>query len=195
MWFENVGTFIEFGLRHIIPDGPDHMLFVAALFLNARGWGSLLVQVTTFTLAHTITLGLAATGLVDAPASLVEPMIALSIAVLAAEAILFSKPNAWRLPVVFAFGLFHGLGFGSQMKVFLENADLSAGLVGITVGVEAGHLSVLVAAAIIAFAAQIALRTAGLSEYYRRAFVIPIAGVIGAIGLYWTLQRIGLLPG
>ena len=194
MWFENVGTFIEFGLRHIIPDGPDHMLFVAALFLNARGWGSLLIQVTTFTIAHTITLGLAATGLVQAPSGLVEPMIAFSIAVLAAEAIFFSKPNVWRLPVIFAFGLFHGLGFGAQMQIYLENADLSAGLVGITIGVEAGHLSVLIAAAILAFAAQIALKSAGLAEYYRRAFVIPVAGAIALIGVYWTLQRTGLLP-
>ena len=195
MWFENVGTFIEFGFRHIVPDGPDHMLFVAALFLNARGWGSLLVQVTTFTLAHTLTLGLAATGLVDAPGNLVEPMIALSIAVLAAEAIFFSRPNAWRLPVIFAFGLFHGLGFGSQMKVFLENADMSAGLVGVTIGVEAGHLCVLITTAVIAFGAQIALKAAGHADAYRRAFVIPVAGLIALIGLYWTLQRIGILPG
>ena len=194
MWFENVGTFIEFGFRHIIPDGPDHMLFVAALFLNARGWTSLLIQVTTFTLAHTITLALASTGLVDAPAGLIEPMIALSIAVLAVEAIFFNKPNFWRLPVIFACGLFHGLGFGAQMKVYLENADLSAGLVGITVGVEAGHLTILVGAAIIAFAAQAGLKIAGLAEYYRRAFVIPVAAIIALIGLYWTLQRVGVLP-
>lgn len=195
MWFDNVGAFIEFGFRHIIPDGPDHMLFVAALFLNARGWTTLLMQVTAFTLAHTITLALASTGLVEGPAGLVEPIIALSIAVLAMEAIFFNKPNIWRLPVIFAFGLFHGLGFGAQMKVYLENADLSAGLVGITVGVEAGHLTILIATALIAFAAQAGLKIAGASEYYRRAFVIPVAAVIAAIGLYWTFQRIGLLPG
>jgi hypothetical protein len=194
MWFENVGTFVEFGFRHIIPDGPDHMLFVAALFLNARGWGSLLVQVTTFTLAHTITLGLASTGIVEAPGNLVEPMIALSIAVLALEAIFFNGPNIWRLPVIFAFGLFHGLGFGAQMKVYLENADLSAGLVGITVGVEVGHLSVLVVAAIIAFAAQFVLKIARKPALYHRVFVVPVAGLIALIGLYWTLQRVGLMP-
>jgi hypothetical protein len=195
MWFDNVGTFVEFGFRHIIPDGPDHMLFVVALFLNARGWGSLLLQVTTFTLAHTITLGLASTGVVQAPDRIVEPMIALSIAVLAAEAIFFQRANTWRLPVIFAFGLFHGLGFGSIMKVYLENADLSSGLVGITVGVEAGHLSVLIGAALIAFAAQFALKAVGQAALYRRVFVIPVASVIALVGLYWTAQRIGLLAG
>ena len=191
---ENLAAFVEFGFRHIIPDGPDHMLFVVALFLNARGWVSLLIQVTTFTVAHTITLGLAATGIVEAPASIVEPMIALSIAVLAIEAIFFKKANVWRLPVIFAFGLFHGLGFGSLMKAYLESGDLWVGLAGITIGVEAGHLSVLAVAAAVAFAVQYALRSVGQGEIYRRAFLVPVAIMIALVGAYWTIQRIGLLP-
>jgi hydrogenase/urease accessory protein HupE len=191
---ENLFAFIEFGLRHIIPDGPDHMLFVVALFLNARGWASLLIQVTTFTIAHTITLGLAATGLVEVPANIVEPMIALSIAVLALEAIFFRKANIWRLPVIFAFGLFHGLGFGSLMKAYLESADLWAGLAGITIGVEAGHLTVLATAAAVAFVVRSALKSIGQGEIYRRAFLVPVAIIIALVGAYWTVQRIGLLP-
>jgi hypothetical protein len=192
--FENLTAFIEFGFRHIIPDGPDHILFVVALFLNARGWASLLLQVTTFTVAHTITLGLAATGVVDMPANIVEPMIALSIAVLAVEAIFFKKANIWRLPVIFAFGLFHGLGFGSLMKAYLETADLWVGLAGITIGVEAGHLSVLAVAAAFAFAVQYALKSVGQGEIYRRVFLMPVAVIIALVGAYWTVQRIGLLP-
>ena len=146
MWFENVGTFIEYGFQHIIPNGPDHVLFVIALYLNARGWGPLLLQVSTFTLAHTLTLTLAATGLLSVSGEIVEPLIAVSIVVLAIEAILFRQGrSAWRLPVIFAFGMLHGLGFGSQMAGALQTADMSAGLVGITVGVELGHLLVLVA--------------------------------------------------
>jgi hypothetical protein len=191
---ENLFAFIEFGFRHIIPEGPDHMLFVVALILNARGWVSLLVQVTTFTVAHTITLGLAATGLVEAPASIIEPMIALSIAVLAVEAIFFREANVWRLPVIFAFGLCHGLGFGSLMKAYLESADLWVGLAGITIGVEGGHLSVLAVAAAVAFAVQYALKSIGQGEIYRRAFLVPVAIIIALVGAYWTVQRIGLLP-
>jgi hypothetical protein len=190
---ENLAAFVEFGFRHIIPDGPDHMLFVVALFLNARGWVSLLIQVTTFTVAHTITLGLAATGVVEAPANVVEPVIALSIAVLAVESILFRKGNAWRLPVIFAFGLFHGLGFGSLMKAYLESADLWVGLAGITLGVEAGHLTVLAAAAAVAFAVQSALKSIGQAEIYRRVFLVPVAIMIALVGAYWTAERIGLL--
>ena len=83
MWFDNVGTFIEFGFQHIIPQGLDHVLFVVALYLNARSWPSLILQVTTFTVAHTITLGLAATGVLSGPGEIIEPLIAVSIIILA----------------------------------------------------------------------------------------------------------------
>ncbi len=194
MWFENVATFVEFGFQHIIPQGLDHVLFVVALYLNARGWTSLLLQVTTFTVAHTITLALASTGVLSSPGDIIEPLIAISIVVLAVEAILFKQANVWRLPVIFIFGLLHGLGFGSVMKVYLENADLSAGLVGITIGVEAGHLAVLVATAVVAVAVEFALKSAKKPDLYRPAFVIPVAVIIALTGAYWTLQRVGVLP-
>jgi len=194
MWFDNVGTFIEFGFQHIIPQGLDHVLFVVALYLNARNWPSLILQVTTFTLAHTITLGLAATGILSSPGDIIEPLIAVSIIVLALEAILAPKGTAWRLPVIFTFGLLHGLGFGSVMRVYLENADLSAGLIGITIGVELGHLLVLVVTGLAAFAVQLALKTANRPGLYRPAFVIPVAGLIALVGAYWALQRVGVLP-
>ena len=193
MWFENVATFVEFGFQHIIPQGLDHVLFVIALYLNARGWTSLFLQVTTFTVAHTLTLALASTGVLSSPGDIIEPLIAISIVVLAIEAILFKRANVWRLPVIFIFGLLHGLGFGSVMKVYLENADLSAGLVGITIGVEAGHLAVLVATAVVAVAVEFALKSAKKPDLYRPVFVIPVAALIALTGLYWTLQRVGVL--
>jgi HupE / UreJ protein len=194
MWFDNVGTFIEFGFQHILPQGLDHVLFVVALYLNARNWPSLILQVTTFTVAHTISLGLAATGILSSPGDVIEPLIAISIIVLALEAMVAPRSTAWRLPVIFAFGLLHGLGFGSVMKVYLENADLSAGLIGITIGVELGHMLVLVATGLAAFAVQLALKTANKQNLYRPAFVIPVAGLIALVGAYWALQRVGVLP-
>ena len=194
MWFDNVGTFIEFGFQHILPQGLDHVLFVVALYLNARNWPSLILQVTTFTVAHTITLGLAATGILSSPGDVIEPLIAISIIVLALEAMFAPRSPAWRLPVIFAFGLLHGLGFGSAMKIYLENADLSAGLIGITIGVELGHMLVLVATGLAAFAVQLALRTANKQTLYRPTFVIPVAGLIALVGAYWALQRVGVLP-
>lgn len=194
MWFENVGAFIDFGFLHIIPEGPDHILFVIALYLNARSWGALFLQVTAFTVAHTLTLALAATGLISVAPELIEPMIAISIVVLAIEAIAFPDAHRlWRIPVVAAFGLLHGLGFGTVMSPAVLSADTSAALVGITIGVELGHLAVLVATGLVSLMVLLALRAAKRPGLYRPAFVIPLAAIIALVGAYWTLQRTGLI--
>jgi HupE/UreJ protein len=192
---DNLIAFIELGFRHILPLGLDHILFIVAIFLNARSWGSLLLQATTFTVAHTITLGLAAASVISAPAEVVEPLIALSIAVLAVEAVIFEKANVWRLPVIFGFGLFHGLGFGEIMKGYLTNADFVTGLTGFTIGVELGQLAVLAGAFVVSLAVRTGLKAAGKPGLYRRAFVQPVAAVIALVGFYWFLQRLGVLPG
>jgi hydrogenase/urease accessory protein HupE len=192
---DNLAAFIELGFRHILPLGLDHILFILAIFLNARSLMSLLVQATTFTLAHTLTLGLAAAGLINVPAELVEPLIALSIAVLAIEAIVFKKANVWRLPVIFAFGLFHGLGFGELMKAYLTNADFATGLAGFTIGVELGQLAVLAGAGAVAFAVRALLKTLNKPDLYRPAFVMPVAAIIALVGLYWTIERLGWIGG
>jgi hydrogenase/urease accessory protein HupE len=194
MWFENVGAFIDYGFQHIVPEGPDHVLFVIALYLNARSWGSLLMQVTAFTLAHTLTLALAATSVISVAPEIVEPLIAVSIVVLAIEAIAFPDAHRlWRIPVVAAFGLLHGLGFGTVMSPAVLSADTSAALVGITIGVELGHLTVLVATGIVAFMVLIALRSLKRPGLYRLAFVIPVAAIIALVGAFWTLQRTGVI--
>jgi hydrogenase/urease accessory protein HupE len=195
MMIDNLLAFIELGFRHILPLGLDHILFIVAIFLNARGWASLLLQATTFTIAHTITLGLAAAGVIHAPAEMVEPLIALSIAALAIEAVVFERGNVWRLPVIFGFGLFHGLGFGEQMKLYLTDADFGTGLTGFTIGVELGQLAILAASAIAAGAAKFALERFGKGALYRNVFVRPVAILIAVIGLYWFVQRLGLIPG
>ena len=107
-----IGVYSEAGVRHILPGGLDHILFVLALFLAARTLGSLIWQISAFTLAHTVTLGMATMGWVNVPGAIVEPLIALSIAVMAI-ANLFPRENdtRWRIFLIFGFGLLHGLGF------------------------------------------------------------------------------------
>ena len=192
---DNLIAFVELGFRHILPLGLDHILFIVAIFLNARSVASLLIQATTFTAAHTITLGLAAADVIHAPASVVEPLIALSIAVLAVEAVIFEKANVWRLPVIFGFGLFHGLGFGEIMKGYLTNADFATGLTGFTIGVELGQLAVLAGAFAVSFLVRAGLKAAGKAGLYRRVFVQPVAVLIAIVGFYWFLQRLGVIPG
>jgi hydrogenase/urease accessory protein HupE len=195
MWFDTLLTFIELGFRHILPLGLDHILFIIAIFLNARGWQGLLIQASVFTLAHTITLGLAAAGLIHVDAGIVEPLIALSIAAVAVEALVRERASLWRLPMIFGFGLFHGLGFGEQMKLYLTGADFGIGLAGFTIGVELGQLAVLTACIALSLAARSGLGSLGKAALYRNVVVRPVAVAIALLGVFWTLERLGIIGG
>jgi hydrogenase/urease accessory protein HupE len=176
-------AFFRQGFIHVVPEGLDHILFVLGLFLLSRAWRPLLAQVTTFTLAHSVTLALATLGYVKVPASLVEPVIAASIAVVALENIFRPRYTHWRLLVVFAFGLIHGLGFASVLSdLDLPGSALVAGLVGFNLGVEGGQLTVIAAA----FLATMWLREPGR---YRRWIVIPGSAAIALLGIWWALER------
>ncbi|MEJ8560583.1 HupE/UreJ family protein [Yoonia sp. GPGPB17] len=152
-------TFIDYipvGFDHIVPKGLDHILFVLGLFFLAARLRPLIVQVSLFTVAHTITLALAALGytqFVDdftqarfgiAFIDIVEPLIALSIAYVAIENIFMRRISPWRPFVIFIFGLLHGLGFASVLAEFgLPDETFVAALIGFNVGVEVGQLAVI----------------------------------------------------
>ena len=179
-------SFIRAGFVHVVPLGLDHILFVLGLFLLSRNWRPLLWQVSTFTVAHTITLGLATTGFVQVPASVVEPVIAGSIVVIALENVFYPKYSPWRLPVVFLFGLVHGLGFaGALSNLELPATSLLTSLLGFNVGVEAGQLTVIA----LAFLATVWLRD---ENRYRKLVMLPGSILIALMGAYWMLERIFL---
>lgn len=182
----NASTFREYveeGFHHVLPLGQDHILFVLGLFLLSRQWKPLLAQITTFTLAHSVTLGLATMGAVSAPSRPVEIIIAASIVFVAVENIFRPRYTHWRLLVVFVFGLIHGLGFASALKELeLPTGSLAVGLVGFNVGVEGGQLAVVS----LAFAATFWLKDAAL---YRKWIVIPGSIAIALRGVWWTVER------
>jgi hypothetical protein len=180
-------TFADFlreGFVHVLPKGLDHILFVLGLFLLAREWRPVLWQVTMFTLAHTLTLGLATLKIVSVSAAVVEPVIAGSIAAVALENIFRPKYTHWRLAVVFVFGLVHGLGFaGALAALELPRASLAVGLIGFNVGVECGQLAVIT----LAFVATAWLRDAAR---YRQWIVVPGSALIAVMGVWWMIERI-----
>ncbi len=134
-----LGEYLELGYTHILPRGLDHILFVVGLFLLAARLRPVLVQVTTFTLAHSMTLGLALYGVVSLPATVVEPLIALSIVYVGIENLRTRQLTPWRVTLVFLFGLLHGLGFAGVLTgLQLPRADFALGLLGFNLGVEAG---------------------------------------------------------
>ncbi len=182
--------YVVSGFDHIIPKGLDHILFVLGLYFYALAWRPLLWQVTAFTAAHTVTLALAATGMVTIPGSIVEPLIALSIAFVALENIWSKgrKTITWsRVAIVFGFGLLHGLGFASVLADFGLGDNFAAKLIAFNVGVELGQLAVI-SAAFLLFGLPF-----GSRPFYRPAIAIPASVVIATIACYWFLNRVGML--
>ena len=143
-------NYIPVGFDHILPKGLDHILFVLGLFFLSTRWGPLLWQISAFTLAHTITLGLGALGWVSIPGSIVEPLIAASIVYVAVENLFMRGLSRWRPLVVFIFGLLHGLGFASVLSEFgLPQGQFIPALIGFNVGVELGQVTVILTAALL----------------------------------------------
>src|SRR5688572_456414 len=134
--------YLWLGYTHILPKGLDHILFVLGIFLLSPRWKTMLLQVTAFTVAHSITLGLSIYGVVSLPSRIVEPLIALSIAYVAIENLLTRELNPWRLALVFMFGLLHGLGFAGVLRELgLPREEFLTALVTFNLGVEGGQLT------------------------------------------------------
>ena len=176
--------YIVTGFDHILPKGLDHILFVVGIFLLSPRWGPILWQVTAFTLAHTVTLGLGAAGIVSIPGSVVEPLIAASICYVAIENIFRPTLSPWRPIVVFAFGLLHGLGFAGVLGEFgIPESQFLVALLGFNIGVEMGQLTViLICFALVGWAF-------GKKPWYRRVVTIPGSVAIALVGAYWVLER------
>ena len=184
-------TFVRYiilGVEHIVPKGLDHILFVLGLFFFALKWRPLLWQVTTFTLAHTITLALATLGIVTVPASVVEPLIAASIVYVAVENLRGTGDlGRWRILVVFAFGLLHGLGFASVLgEIGLGAGQFLVSLVAFNIGVELGQILVILVAYLL-----VGLWF-GQKAFYRPYIANPASIAIAIVGAWWVVERVFL---
>jgi hypothetical protein len=175
-----VGT----GFTHILPGGLDHVLFVLGLTLLSVNLRTLALQVSLFTIAHSATLGLAMAGVVAVPGHIVEPLIAASIAYVAIENLRAKSLSYWRLVLVLAFGLLHGLGFaGALRETGLAGGSLATTLVGFNLGVELGQLAVVLAASAL-------IRLLPFRDDEQTRFVLrPASAAIAAVGLFWAIQR------
>ena len=147
----------------------------------------LLLQITAFTLAHTVTLALASLNIITVPAAVVEPLIAASIVYVALENVIGGRVGALRIAVVFGFGLLHGLGFASVLgDVGLQDSRFVVGLIGFNIGVELGQLAVIAAAFIL-----LGLPF-GKKPSYRSYIAVPFSVAIAVIGAWWTYERVFL---
>ena len=189
-----IKRYVHSGIIHIVPHGLDHILFVIGLLAFSLSGHHLLWQVSLFTIAHTLTLAAASLGWITISPSLIEPLIALSIAYIGIENLLQKSSQSGpslrlaRSGVVFAFGLLHGLGFASVLAEFgLPDSAFIASLISFNMGVEIGQLMIVVPLFVL-------LKViAPTPRYYRYLFQAPVSVVIAVIGLYWAMERVGII--
>jgi len=183
-FYKKFYIFVKAGFQHIIPEGIDHILFVLGLFFSCITFRSLLWQVTAFTVAHSITLVLAAQGLVQLRGDIIEAIIALSIVWVAVENCLYKEPSKWRYMIVFAFGLLHGLGFAALLTEYgLPKDNFISMLLAFNLGVEFGQLAVLVIAFVL-------IKMIMKKNWYSNEIKIPASLIIAGIGLVWFIERV-----
>lgn len=176
--------YLKLGIRHIVPDGLDHILFITGLCLLSNKIKPIIWQATAFTVAHCITLFLSMKNIIVAPPAIVEPIIALTILFVALENILFNELKPWRIAVVFIFGLIHGMGFASALnEIGLPRNNFISSLLSFNVGVEIGqHI-------IIFLVYGLFLIPFGKKPWYRTMVVIPVSIAIACVALFWAIQR------
>jgi len=179
-----VSYYTMLGVRHIIPLGFDHILFVTGLCLLNTRWKTIIWQASAFTVAHSITLGLSMKGIVTLSPLVVEPLIALSIVFVAVENIILNELKPWRILVVFLFGLVHGLGFASSLnEIGLPRNRFLTSILSFNLGVEAGQLAVILlifGLFVVPFKQK---------ESYRKIIAYSLSLAIAGIASYWTIER------
>ncbi|MEJ7627101.1 MAG: HupE/UreJ family protein [Ferruginibacter sp.] len=177
--------YFKLGLQHIVPYGLDHILFVIGLCLLNNKIKTMLWQATAFTVAHSLTLALSMKNIVVAPPAIVEPIIALSIFFIAIENLFTKELKPWRIGLVFAFGLIHGLGFASALnEIGLPRDNFLTSILAFNVGVEAGQI--LIIAAVFA----ILIYPLGKQPWFKKRIVYPVSILIALMALYWSVKRI-----
>lgn len=173
------------GFEHILPLGVDHILFILCIFFLNTSLKKTLIQASMFTLAHSITLALAMYEIIDPPDTIVEPLIAASIVILALENIFSNKVKSWRMLMIFLFGLIHGMGFaGALSELGMPEYAYATALVSFNLGVELGQVTIILAMYLLL------AKPFGQKDQYRKFVVIPASLVIALIAGYWTVERI-----
>jgi hypothetical protein len=182
VWF-----YLKLGIRHIVPLGADHILFVISLCLLSTHIKTILWQATAFTVAHSVTLALSMKGVLVAPGAIVEPIIALSIIFVAIENIFLHQLKPWRIGIVFLFGLIHGLGFASALnEIGLPRNKFYTSILSFNAGVEIGQVIVIIC--VFAFI----IVPFGKRKEYRKFVVWPASALIAIIASYWFMKRVFL---
>lgn len=171
------------GFIHVLPLGFDHLLFILALFLLSRSWKPLLFQSLLFTVAHTLTLGLTASGVIAPRSEIIEALVALSIVALAVENLFVKKVSRSRVALVFVFGLVHGMAFASALSTLIAPGEgFLVRLIFANLGVELAQVVIL------AVAWVVTMKWDETSRY--KKFRVAANAVLALIAVYFFVERV-----
>ncbi len=187
-------TYLVFGVEHIW-QGIDHLLFVACLILIAGTWRRILITITGFTIAHSITLTLATLEFVRVPVPPIEAVIALSIVFLAREIALERRDTlTWRYPIAVSatFGLLHGFGFAAALSdIGLPQTEIPAALLAFNVGVEIGQIVFVAAVLAAVWIVTVAIKRIVIKPMdWLQKIEKPLAYSVGSITMFWAIERV-----
>lgn len=177
--------YFKLGVLHIVPAGLDHVLFIVSLCLLSAKLKTIIWQATAFTIAHTVTLALSMKGIIAAPGNVIEPVIALTIVFVAIENIILQELKPWRIIIVLAFGLIHGMGFASALNdIGLPPDRFASSVLFFNLGVEAGQLFIITAVF------SLLILPLSKKKKYREYVVYPVSIGIALIAAWWTVERL-----
>ena len=186
---EGFASFLSAGVRYILPGGNEQILFLLAIFLTSPRTGPLFTQLLAFILGHSLTLWLAAFGVIVPPAGLIAWLVPATVVLVSLENLLFGRVTKMKPGLVFAYGLIHGLAFALAFDALGGgDAGRSGELFGFNLGLEAAHLAVIG----LAFAASLyfrgVLKQSSRMDLFRPMIVVPVSLAICVTGIVWTVQ-------
>ena len=186
--FKSIINYFILGIQHIIPKGLDHILFIVGLFFFSVTLRPLLIQVTMFTIAHSITLIFVSVSYINVNPLIVEPIIALSIAYVGIENIFKQYVKEYlRYIIIFFFGLLHGLGFALVLSdIGYQSSKLILNLISFNLGIEASQIFIILSLYVL-----LGIKFSN-KKYYRYIFQVPVSFFIALIGIYWFFERINM---
>ena len=185
---KSIINYFILGIQHIIPKGLDHILFIVGLFFFSVTLRPLLIQVTMFTIAHSITLIFVSVSYINVNPLIVEPIIALSIAYVGIENIFKQYVKEYlRYIIIFFFGLLHGLGFALVLSdIGYQSSKLILNLISFNLGIEAAQIFIILFLYIL-----LGIKFSN-KKYYRYIFQVPVSLFIALVGIYWFFERINM---
>ena len=188
IWYDTFLEYIPVGFTHILPKGLDHILFVLGLLFLTPKIYPLVLQISIFTLAHTITLAISALKIITISSKIVEPLIAASIIYIAVENFFNSSLTKYRSITIFFFGLLHGLGFALVLSdIGYQSSKLILNLISFNLGIEAAQIFIILFLYIL-----LGIKFSN-KKYYKYIFQVPVSLFIALVGIYWFFERINFI--